>query len=46
MIYERPQADTPIDQGDIIDDCPIAYVDHFDFAKAGDVVRWTPATPR
>lgn len=30
MIYSRPEADALVDQGDIIDDCPILVIGKFD----------------
>jgi hypothetical protein len=33
VIYKRPPAEEFIDQGDVIDGCPIATVDHYDPAE-------------
>ena len=32
MIFDTPPPDAPIDQGDIIDGCPLQYLDSFDVA--------------
>lgn len=45
MIYESPHTDAPVDQGDIIDDCPISYIDHFEPSRPDDV-EWKFATSR
>lgn len=37
MIYRRPQLDAPVDQGDVIDGCPLVTVSQFDPVS--------PATP-
>ena len=30
MIYQRPSADAPVDQGDLIDGCPLLVISNFD----------------
>jgi hypothetical protein len=35
MIYDSPLPDDPIDQGDIIDGCPILHVADFDVDELG-----------
>jgi len=43
MIYSAPAADDSVDQGDIIDDCPVLTVNSYEVAKPGEVaVRTTP----
>ena len=37
MIYYMPHPAAPVDQGDIIDACPIAFVDRFDSSQPDDV---------
>ena len=45
MIYESPHTDAPVDQGDIIDDCPISYIDHVEPSRLDDL-EWEFATSR
>ena len=45
MIYESPHTDASVDQGDIIDDCPISYIDHVEPTRPDDV-EWEFATSR
>lgn len=45
MIYESPHTDAPVDQGDIIDDCPISYIDPSEPTRPDDV-EWEFATSR
>ena len=33
MIFRLPAADEPIDQGDIVDDCPLVFLEQFDPAS-------------
>ncbi len=45
MIYLQPQSESSVDQGDIIDNCPLAFVDSFDKSHFGQV-QWSSATSR
>ncbi len=35
MIYLTPEPDAPVDQGDIVDDCPILQISHYDLQLPG-----------
>lgn len=43
MIYDHPSAASRVDQGDIIDDCPLAYVERYQSARSGEI-DWAYAT--
>jgi hypothetical protein len=45
MIYDSPAPDAPLDQGDLIDACPILAVAHFD-VNAPDAVQVKITNPR
>lgn len=45
MIYFQPQPAAPVDQGDIIDGCPIAFVERFDNSQLNQV-QWAYAASR
>ncbi len=42
MIFDSPRPEAPVDQGDIIDGCPLHHVASFDVAdlpkKKGDIL--------
>lgn len=37
MIYDQPSTESRVDQGDIIDDCPLAYVENYRSARSGEI---------
>lgn len=45
MIYDHPLSTSKVDQGDIIDDCPLAYVEKYQSVQAGEI-DWAYATSR
>ena len=45
MIYDHPLSTAKVDQGDIIDDCPLAYVEKYQSFQSGEI-DWAYATSR
>ena len=35
MIYLAPAPDAPVDQGDVVNDCPILQIAHYDLQFPG-----------
>ena len=45
MIYLHPPSSSEVDQGDIIDSCPLAYVEKYQSVQSGEI-DWAYATSR
>jgi hypothetical protein len=41
MIYSRPEAAAPIDQGDIVEDCPLSMIESFDLSHVSPPTHLT-----